>query len=170
METLGKQILSLLFDFCSDKSNIPNNFVLNSRISSDAMEYPQMKLSPKRPPGQSSHDDNMPFPLDVEPVFQDESPFVSCGPKPSQSNRFPIHNKFGKSPDNSSSRHTGILTRYGFENNNHDCKGNNNRVEDMVIQQRRDYSGSTPNNTVKKISVAQAPPATPSSDGTCFIF
>jgi hypothetical protein len=134
------------------------------------MESPQIKLSPKMPPGLSFHDDNMPFPLDVEPACEDESPFVSTGPKLSPSNRFPVHSKFGKYPDKSSSRHTGILTRYGFENNNHDCKSNNNRMEGMVIQQRCDYSGSTPNNTNRKFSLARVPPAASSSDGTCFTF
>lgn len=142
----------------------------NGRTSSDATEFQQRKSSPTRPQGQSSHDDNMPFPLDAEPTYQDEGPFVNPRPNPSPSNRFPIHSKFGKSPDSSPSRHTGLLTRYGFEkNNNHDSNSNNNRMEAMQIPQRRDYSGSTRNNTAGKFSVMQAPPA-PSSDGICFIF
>lgn len=109
----------------------------NSRTPSDAMEIAQMKSIPTRPPGQSSHDDTMPFTLDAEPACQDGSPFVNPGPKASPSNRFP-QSKFGKSPENCPSRHTGFLTRYGFENN-----------------------------TASKFSVAQAPPAAPSPDGTC---
>ncbi|XP_078174503.1 protein kinase superfamily protein isoform X4 [Carex rostrata] len=127
------------------------------RTPSDAMEIAQMKSIPTRPPGQSSHDDTMPFTLDAEPACQDGSPFVNPGPKPSPSNRFP-QSKFGKSPENSPSRHTGFLTRYGFENNN------NNRMEGVLIQQRRDDTGSTPINTASKFSVAQALPAAPSPD------
>lgn len=133
------------------------------------MEIAQMKSIPTRPPGQSSHDDTMPFTLDAEPACQDGSPFVNPGPKPSPSNRFP-QSKFGKSPENSPSRHTGFPTRYGFENNNHDSRSNNNIIEGVSIQLRRDYTGSTRINTASKFSVAQAPPAAPSPDGTCFIF
>lgn len=133
------------------------------------MQIAQMKSIPTRPPGQSSHDDTMPFTLDAEPACQDGSPFVNPGPKPSPSNRFP-QSKFGKSPENSPSRHTGFLTRYGFENNNHDSRSNNNRMEGVLIQQRRDDTGSTPINTASKFSVAQALPGAPSPDGTCFIF
>ncbi|KAJ1696068.1 hypothetical protein LUZ63_004580 [Rhynchospora breviuscula] len=149
-------------EFLNHPFLVENTSDRSLRTSSDAMEE-FVKSSPTRPSGQGSHDDSMPFLLDTEPVCQDGGPFLNPGLNSSPSNRFPIHNRFGRSPDNSPSRHTGPVTRYGFDNNNAN-RSNNNRTDAMLFQQRRDYTGSTPVNTANKFSVAQAPPGVPSPE------
>ncbi|KAJ4790029.1 Serine/threonine-protein kinase ATG1 [Rhynchospora pubera] len=150
-------------EFLNHPFLVDNTSDRSLRTSSDAMEFAPVKSSLTRPSGQSSHDYTMPFPLDTEPVCQDVGPFVNPGLNSSPSNRFPIHNRFGRSPDNSPSRHTGPVTRYGFENNNGN-RSDNNRTEGMLFQPRRDYTGSTPVNTANKFSVPQAPPGVPSPE------
>ncbi|KAJ3700671.1 hypothetical protein LUZ61_004376 [Rhynchospora tenuis] len=147
-------------EFLNHQFLVENTSHRSLRTLSDPVEFAPVKSSPRRPSGQSPHDDTMPFPLDTEPVCQDGGPFVNPGLNSSPSNRFPIHNRFDRFPDNIPSRHTGFDR---FENNNSN-RSNNNRTEGMLFQQRRDYTVSTPINTANKFSVAQAPPGVPSPE------
>ncbi|KAJ3682686.1 hypothetical protein LUZ60_012913 [Juncus effusus] len=96
-------------------------------------------LSPARPSGQSSHEDCMPFILDVEPTStaQDESPFNYRSPQTRDSYRFPFPSKLGKTPDLAQpSKQTGFVTKYGgFEGT---------RPESCTAQPRCDYTGTSP--------------------------